>query len=250
MQVLPLPLLVTVPHTLLYLCRTLFVGNLLKHKYDTTKELEDTLWRHFCEWGELESINVIYRLSICFPRYRLRTSAEFAKEAMSNQSLDQSEILMVRWAHDDPNPIAQDSIERADRDALAALMRAKGIRVDSAAFEYPVGYDLPDAKRLKLDNGAVVDASIEYPNTDAQYQTTAATEDQYAQYYQQYVVGDAAPDAVTTAHSDQKEESSVQQASSCGSSWTEHLDDDTGATYYYNEATGESSWTRPEGLAS
>lgn len=56
-------------------CRTLFVGNLLKSKYDSPKALEDALWRHFGEWGELESINVIHRLSIAFPRYRLRTSA-------------------------------------------------------------------------------------------------------------------------------------------------------------------------------
>jgi hypothetical protein len=56
-------------------CRTLFVGNLLKTKYDSPQTLEDTLWRHFGEWGELESCNVIHRLSIAFPRYRLRTSA-------------------------------------------------------------------------------------------------------------------------------------------------------------------------------
>lgn len=56
-------------------CRTLFVGNLQKSKYDSPKDLEDTLWRHFGEWGELESLNVVHRLSIAFPRYRLRTSA-------------------------------------------------------------------------------------------------------------------------------------------------------------------------------
>jgi hypothetical protein len=56
-------------------CRTLFVGNLLKNQYETPKALEDALWRHFGEWGELESLNVIHRLSIAFPRYRLRTSA-------------------------------------------------------------------------------------------------------------------------------------------------------------------------------
>jgi hypothetical protein len=56
-------------------CRTLFVGNLLKNQYSTPKELEDALWKHFGEWGELESLNVIHRLSIAFPRYRLRTSA-------------------------------------------------------------------------------------------------------------------------------------------------------------------------------
>ena len=56
-------------------CRTLFVGNLLKGQYKTPKDLEEALWRHFGEWGELESLNVIHRLSIAFPRYRLRTSA-------------------------------------------------------------------------------------------------------------------------------------------------------------------------------
>lgn len=56
-------------------CRTLFVGNLLKNQYPTPKALEDALWKHFSEWGELESLNVIHRLSIAFPRFRLRTSA-------------------------------------------------------------------------------------------------------------------------------------------------------------------------------
>jgi hypothetical protein len=32
--------------------------------------LEEVLWRQFGEWGELENINVIHRLSICFVRYR------------------------------------------------------------------------------------------------------------------------------------------------------------------------------------
>jgi hypothetical protein len=68
--------------------RTLFVGGLNKAPYASPKALEEALWRHFGEWGELENVNVIHRLSIAFPRYRLRTSAEFAKEAMSNQALD------------------------------------------------------------------------------------------------------------------------------------------------------------------
>jgi hypothetical protein len=45
---------------------------------------------------------------------------------MGNQSLDQGEVLDIRWAHDDPNPVAQDAISRADKDALFALMQAKG----------------------------------------------------------------------------------------------------------------------------
>jgi len=30
--------------------------------------------------------------------------AEFAKEAMTNQALDSSEMLTIKWANDDPNP--------------------------------------------------------------------------------------------------------------------------------------------------
>lgn len=37
--------------------------------------LEGALWRHFSEWGEVEDINVVQRLFIAFPRYRLRISA-------------------------------------------------------------------------------------------------------------------------------------------------------------------------------
>jgi hypothetical protein len=169
---------------------------------------------------------------------------------MGNQSLDHAEILMVRWAHDDPNPIAQDSIERADKDALAALMRAKGIRVESAAFEYPMGYDLPDAKRLKLSNGADVDTALEYPNTDNQYtqaQPAATSEEEYAKYYQQYT-GETLG---TTEGSVSVTESATSVSTPLVSShWTAHVDDDSGATYFHNDATGESSWTRPEGFAA
>lgn len=41
--------------------RTLYVGGLLKTKYETPQKLEETLWRHFGEWGEIENINVIHR---------------------------------------------------------------------------------------------------------------------------------------------------------------------------------------------
>ena len=42
------------------------------------------------------------------------------------QTMDRDEILDIRWAHDDPNPVAQDAIDRANKDALFALMQAKG----------------------------------------------------------------------------------------------------------------------------
>jgi hypothetical protein len=152
-------------------CRTLFVGNLTKHKYPTAKALEEAMWKHFGEWGELENLNVVHRLSIAFPRYRLRTSAEFAKEAMAGQKLDRDEVLSIRWAHDDPNPVAQDAINRADKDAIAALFQAKGISLAQTNYEYPAGYRPPaeSAALPGVDGNAAELAHLAYPNTDAQY---------------------------------------------------------------------------------
>jgi hypothetical protein len=50
---------------------------------------------------------VIYPKAIAFVRYRLRTAAEFAKEAMADSSLGNDETLNIRWANEDPNPAAR-----------------------------------------------------------------------------------------------------------------------------------------------
>lgn len=242
--------------------RTLFVGNLLKHKYDTPKHLEDAIWKHFQEWGELESCNVIHRLAIAFPRYRLRTSAEFAKEAMSQQALDGEEILSIRWAHDDPNPIAKDSIDRSDRDALVALMKAKGINIDQAPFQYPADYQVPASKRLKLEDGLNI-SGIEYPNTDDQYNqneqtgsSTSGVSTEYLEYYKQYYPDyyaqllnqfNASSDEVEKERDDKgANEGNDDEDDDDDGSWTDMVDEKTGATYYYHTGTGESTWTKPE----
>lgn len=66
-------------------CRTLYVGSLLKSEYADPKALEEALWRNFGEWGEVENINLISRLSIAFVRYRYRSHAEFAFMAMARR---------------------------------------------------------------------------------------------------------------------------------------------------------------------
>lgn len=91
--------------------RTLYVGGILKSTYRNQEEVEAALWKHFGEWGEVEHINFVPRLSIAFVRFRLRTNCEFAKEAMQNQALDGEECLNLKWAYDDPNPKAQDAIK-------------------------------------------------------------------------------------------------------------------------------------------
>lgn len=56
-------------------CRTLYIAGIVKQKYEPAKALEEALMKHFGEWGEIENVNVIWRISIAFVRYRLRTSA-------------------------------------------------------------------------------------------------------------------------------------------------------------------------------
>jgi hypothetical protein len=84
---------------------------------------------HFEVWGELENVNVVARLAVAFVRYRCRANAEFALQAMANQSMGKGEVLNVRWAYDDPNPVMAEARERADLAAVEAAMQARGIVV-------------------------------------------------------------------------------------------------------------------------
>ena len=56
-----------------------------------------------------QDVYVVPNKTIAFVRFHLRASAKFAKEAMSNQQLrgsSTSEVLNIKWANDDPNPVA------------------------------------------------------------------------------------------------------------------------------------------------
>lgn len=87
--------------------RTLYVAGI-----HTTKNVELVLTRHFEEFGAIEKINVLHGKACAFITYKLESAAQFAKEAMLNQSLDHEEILNVRWARPDPNPDAQKKEKR------------------------------------------------------------------------------------------------------------------------------------------
>lgn len=82
--------------------RTLYVGGL--HMSD---KMENTLTKHFQEFGSIDKIRVLYNKACAFVTYRTEWEAQFAKEAMQNQSLDGKEVLNIRWANEDPNPEAQ-----------------------------------------------------------------------------------------------------------------------------------------------
>ncbi|KAJ3109105.1 Pre-mRNA-splicing factor [Phlyctochytrium bullatum] len=97
--------------------RTLYIGHL-----GTTGSMEATVKRHFAEWGEIEHVRVLSGKGVAFVRYKFRAAAEFAKEAMYAQSMDENEVLNVRWATEDPNPkAALERKRKAEEQAVAGL---------------------------------------------------------------------------------------------------------------------------------
>ncbi|KIX96761.1 uncharacterized protein Z520_07481 [Fonsecaea multimorphosa CBS 102226] len=104
--------------------RTLYVGRI--HVSD---DIEEVVARHFQEWGEIERIRVLTGRGVAFVTYVNEANSQFAKEAMAHQALDHNEILNVRWATVDPNPLSQKrEAARIEEQAAEAVRRALGER--------------------------------------------------------------------------------------------------------------------------
>ncbi|EEA24455.1 Pre-mRNA-splicing factor [Talaromyces marneffei ATCC 18224] len=100
--------------------RTLYIGRI--HVSD---DIEEIIARHFQEWGQIERVRVLTSRGVAFVTYSNEANAQFAKEAMAHQSLDHNEILNVRWATVDPNPLAQKrEAHRLEEQAAEAIRRA------------------------------------------------------------------------------------------------------------------------------
>ncbi|KAL2010404.1 hypothetical protein VTN00DRAFT_6211 [Thermoascus crustaceus] len=100
--------------------RTLYVGRI-----HVTDDIEEVVSRHFAEWGQIERIRVLTNRGVAFVTYTNEANSQFAKEAMAHQSLDHNEILNVRWATVDPNPLAQKrEAQRIEEQAAEAVRRA------------------------------------------------------------------------------------------------------------------------------
>jgi len=65
---------------------------------------------------------------------------------MANQSLDQEEILVLKWAREDPNPVAKEAAARANQDAVIAAVAA----VENNQIRPPAPPPEPNAKRQEL----------------------------------------------------------------------------------------------------
>ena len=121
--------------------RTLYVGRI-----HPTDDIEEIVSRHFAEWGKIERIRVLPSRGVAFVTYINESLAQFAKESMAHQSLDNTEILNVRWATTDPNPASQKREARYVEDQAAEAIR-KALPPDIAK---ELGGD-PEAKRRRVD---------------------------------------------------------------------------------------------------
>lgn len=100
--------------------RTIYVGRI--HVSD---DIEEIVARHFAEWGEIERTRVLNTRGVAFITYSNEANAQFAKEAMAHQALDHNEVLNVRWATADPNPMAQArEARKIEEQAAEAIRRA------------------------------------------------------------------------------------------------------------------------------
>jgi len=71
-------------------------------------------------------VKVLQYRSVAFVTYKSELHGQFAKEAMACQSLDNDEILNVRWATEDPNPTSKVTekrrLEEIGQEAIMAKM--------------------------------------------------------------------------------------------------------------------------------
>jgi len=124
--------------------RTLYVGRI-----HVTDDIEEVVARHFAEWGQVDRTRVLTSRGVAFVTYTNEANSQFAKEAMAHQSLDHSEVLNVRWATVDPNPMAQKREARKIEEQAAEAVR----RALPAEFVAEIEGRDPDAKRRKRIEG-------------------------------------------------------------------------------------------------
>ncbi|KAF8972302.1 hypothetical protein BDZ97DRAFT_1901372 [Flammula alnicola] len=157
--------------------RTLYVGRI--KETGNGQETEEVVTRHFREWGTIERIRVLQYRSVAFVTYVSEFHAQFAKESMACQSLDNDEILNVRWATEDPNPVQKVAekrrLEDMGQEAIKARMDPRIVDAMRAVRALEEGepldedyqeedeQDEPETKRRRLENGSAEDEGSASP---------------------------------------------------------------------------------------
>lgn len=166
--------------------RTLYIGRI-----SVTENVEEAVARNFGEWGEVERIRVLNNRGVAFVTYLNESSAQFAKEAMAHQSLGEpesgDEVLNVRWATEDPNPLAQARekrrLEEQAADAIRKLLPADYVaelegtdpearkrRKQESSFGLE-GYEAPDEVWFARGANAVNEGAAKTVVSSAKYKT-------------------------------------------------------------------------------
>ena len=142
--------------------RTLYVGGMASPR----SSIHETVYRHFSEWGKVENVRVLEAKGVAFVRYKCRASAEFAREAMQRQPLDNNEVLNIRWATADPNPwVAKRKQQRNEKTLERAVV--KSLPDDGPWVDRHGGPPQKRHRSVMTHKGQAVE---EYPNTDHQYE--------------------------------------------------------------------------------
>ncbi|MCJ1402395.1 Pre-mRNA-splicing factor [Xylographa trunciseda] len=168
--------------------RTLYVGRI-----HVTDDIEEVVARHFAEWGQVDRIRVLTSRGVAFVTYTNEANSQFAKEAMAHQSLDHNEILNVRWATVDPNPMAQKREARKIEEQAAEAVR----RALPEEFVREIEGDPEARKRRRIEGGFGLEG-YEAPDDIWYAKSRAVTGgDQMAELEggeQQYLIHDGPPD--------------------------------------------------------
>ncbi|SMN22806.1 similar to Saccharomyces cerevisiae YDL209C CWC2 Member of the NineTeen Complex (NTC) that contains Prp19p and stabilizes U6 snRNA in catalytic forms of the spliceosome containing U2 [Maudiozyma saulgeensis] len=116
---------------------TLYIGgitNALNGKPLKPTQIESRIRFMFTRLGSIDRIRYITEKNCAFVKYRRQINAEFAREAMMNQSLlipndkewDQrleGAGLLVKWASDDPNPEAKRHKEQDEKIEMLNILK-------------------------------------------------------------------------------------------------------------------------------
>lgn len=116
--------------------RTLYVGGItsaLGNRPLKSNQVTNRVRSLFSELGEIDKLHYVETKNCAFVKFKRQCNAEFAKEAVSNQTLltpsdrewgerFQTTGLQVKWAHDDPNPRAKREEEEEKRQETLDLM--------------------------------------------------------------------------------------------------------------------------------
>ena len=109
--------------------------------------------------SSLDAVRVLQYRSVAFVTYVHEGNAQFAKESMACQSLDNDEILNVRWATEDPNPTSKVAekrrLEEIGREAIQARMdpRIMDAMRSMRALEDGVELELAEEDAMLEDDG-------------------------------------------------------------------------------------------------